>query len=215
MKTIIAPSILSADFTKMGEEVRRMENSGADWIHCDVMDGIFVPNITFGPKMIKDIRKVTSLPLDVHLMITEPIRYVPQFTDAGADYLTIQVESTDRAAETLELIKKRGCKCGAVISPDTPVSALMELLPICDIALVMSVHPGFGGQKFIENALNKLKELQAMRDIISPNCIIEVDGGINEQNVGDAVKAGAEAIVAGSAIFGSPDPKATILRMRG
>ena len=214
MKTLIAPSILSADFSKMGEEIARMERAGADLIHCDVMDGVFVPNITFGIKMVADIRKTTSLPLDVHLMIVEPEKYVERFADAGADYITVHCEATKQLIKTLELIRKKGCKCGAVISPDTPVSALKDCMQICDMALLMSVYPGFGGQKFIEKSLSRMEELRALAKSVNSNILLEIDGGVNLDNVAAIKKAGAEVIVAGNTVFSASDPKAAIEQLR-
>lgn len=214
MKTLIAPSILSADFSKMGEEIARMERAGADLIHCDVMDGVFVPNITFGIKMVADIRKTTSLPLDVHLMIVEPEKYVERFADVGADYITVHCEATKQLIKTLELIRKKGCKCGAVISPDTPVSALKDCMQICDMALLMSVYPGFGGQKFIEKSLSRMEELRALAKSVNSNILLEIDGGVNLDNVAAIKKAGAEVIVAGNTVFSASDPKAAIEQLR-
>ena len=166
MKEIkIAPSILSADFSKMGEEVKSLEESGADLVHCDVMDGVFVNNITFGIKMVEDLRKITSLPLDCHLMIVEPQKYVERFVKAGADIVTVHAEACkERLKDTLMLIKNAGAKCGAVINPDTPVSAISEVLPLSDMVLVMSVFPGFGGQKFIPEVLEKVRELRSLAE---------------------------------------------------
>ena len=214
MSVKISPSVLTADFLTLKDDIKKLEDAGTDMLHLDVMDGIFVPNITFGPKMVKDIRKVTDLTLDVHLMITEPIRYIPQFAAAGADYITVHVEATEKVIETLSLIKEYGCKCGVVISPETPADAVRPYIKECDLVLVMSVHPGFGGQKFIPSALDKLRQIKEMRDELNPKCIIEIDGGITSQNVNEAKMAGAEAIVAGSAIFGSAKPEATIEEMR-
>jgi len=211
---LIAPSILSADFSNIALDIRRMEEAGADILHCDVMDGIFVPNITFGPKFIKDIRKVTKLPLDVHLMITKPERYIDSFIDAGADYLTIHYEATDILLPTLEKIKNRGIKAGTVISPDTPVDVLKEALVLSDIVLLMSVYPGFGGQKFIEKSLSRLEELVALAKEISPNCLIEIDGGVTLENASAIKKAGADILVAGNTVFTSPNPKQTIAELK-
>jgi len=214
-KTLIAPSILSANFADIKIEIQKMEKAGADLIHCDVMDGIFVPNITFGPKFVADIKKFAKLPLDVHLMITKPERYIDIFIDAGADYLTIHCEATDELLSTLEKIKKRNCKCGAVISPDTPVETLKNALYMSDIVLLMSVYPGFGGQKFIEKSIDRLKELATLVKKINPNCLIEIDGGVTVENSEIIRSAGAEVLVAGNTVFNSVDPKATIKALRG
>lgn len=209
-KTMVAPSILSADFGKMGEEVARMEQCGADWIHCDVMDGIFVPNITFGFKMIADIKKHTSLPLDVHLMIDKPERYVSRFIDAGADWLTVHFEATDVLISTLRQIKEAGIKCGAVISPDTPTEVLRECFPLCDLVLLMSVYPGFGGQKFIEKSLTRMEELRTLRKSTGSHALLEVDGGVNEKNAALLVQAGADVLVAGNTVFSAEHPEQVI-----
>lgn len=211
-KTIVAPSILSANFATMGEAVRQLTVDGADWIHVDVMDGVFVPNISFGQKMVKDIRPLTSLPLDVHLMIVNPERYIEEFAERGADYITIHIEATEKVAEALALIKKCGKKAGLSIKPATPVEALAPYIEDLDLILVMSVEPGFGGQKFNPVAIEKIrqcKKLVGNRDIL-----IEVDGGITLDNVVDVRAAGVDAVVAGNTVFSAPDKAATIKRLQ-
>ena len=216
MKKIqIAPSILSANFSKMGEEVRSMEECGADVIHYDVMDGVFVNNITFGLKMLEDIRPHTTLPIDAHLMIVHPEKYVERFAKAGADIITVHWEACqDNLKEVLELIKSTGVKCGVVINPDTPVEKIKDVIPLCDMVLVMSDFPGFGGQKFIPTALDKLREIRAIIDASGKDIDLEVDGGITAENVRDAVEAGANVIVAGSAVFKAPDRAAMIAKLK-
>lgn len=214
-KVKIAPSILSADFSKMGEEVRSLEAQGADVIHCDVMDGVFVNNITFGIKMVEDIRKHTSLPLDCHLMIVHPEKYVERFAKAGADIITVHYEACqDNLKEVLALIKSTGVKCGAVINPDTPVEKIKDVLCLCDMVLVMSVFPGFGGQKFIPTALDKLRELRKLIDEGGREIDLEIDGGVTEENVAEIKEAGANVIVAGSTIFKAADRAATIVKLK-
>ena len=216
MKKIkIAPSILSADFSKMGEEVRSLEVNGADLIHCDVMDGVFVNNITFGIKMVEDIRKHTSLPLDCHLMIVNPEKYVERFAKAGADIITVHYEACqDNLKEVLSLIKSAGAKCGAVINPDTLVEKIADVLPLCDMVLVMSVFPGFGGQKFIPEALDKLRQLRKMIDESGREIDLQIDGGVTAENVAEIKEAGANVIVAGSAVFKAEDRKAMIAKLK-
>ena len=216
MKNVqIAPSILSADFAKMGEEVRSMQACGADVIHYDVMDGVFVNNITFGLKMLEDIRPYTSLPIDAHLMIVQPEKYVERFAKAGADIITVHYEACkENLKEVLGLIKSTGVKCGAVINPDTPVEKIRDVIPLCDMVLVMSVFPGFGGQKFIPSALDKLREIRAIIEASGKDIDLEIDGGITAENVGLAKAAGANVIVAGSAIFMAADRAAMIAKLK-
>lgn len=211
----IAPSVLSADFARMGEEIKSVEAAGADLIHLDVMDGVFVPNITFGIKMVADVRKVTRLPLDCHLMITDPARYVEAFAGAGADYITVHYEACrDALGDTLRLIKSHNVKCGLVINPATPVEKVVNELPLCDIVLVMSVFPGFGGQKFIADVLDKCKAIRRILDDTNPECLLEIDGGINSDTAKLAAESGCDVLVAGSSVFGKTDRAAAITALK-
>jgi len=199
----IAPSILSADFARLGQEVAEAEAGGADYIHVDVMDGHFVPNITIGPLVVKAVRRATSLPLDVHLMIEAPERCLSDFCDAGANGLTVHVETCPHLHRTIQQIKDLGCRAGVTLNPSTPPSSLEEILPYVDLVLVMTVNPGFGGQSFIEGTLSKIRRVRAMLDELGSEAELEVDGGIDEETTPLVVKAGATVLVAGSAIFGA------------
>lgn len=211
----IAPSMLSADFSKMGEELSRVENAGADIIHLDVMDGVFVPNITFGIKMVADLKKIATKPLDCHLMIVSPEKYVKKFAEAGADYVTVHYEACkENLANVLKLIKSCGVKSGLVINPDTPVEKIVNEIPLCDMVLVMSVFPGFGGQSFISDVLVKVSEIRDIIDKNHYNCLIEIDGGINPRTALAAKKAGCDVLVAGSSVFGAKDAAKAISDLR-
>ena len=208
----IAPSILSADFVNLERDIRALSDHGADFVHVDVMDGIFVPNITIGIPVVAAIRKITDLPLDVHLMIDRPIRYVEQFVKAGADYVTIHVEA-DQPQNTLEALDKihaLGCKAGIVLKPRTPAEAAIPYLEKCDMILVMTVEPGFGGQKFMADMMPKVKQLREWMDDINPDCLIEVDGGVDKVTHTICKENGAEVLVAGSAYFGAEDKTAFV-----
>lgn len=199
----IAPSILSADFGRLAEEVRAVEAAGADWIHVDVMDGRFVPNITIGPLVVKAVRAATKLPVDVHLMIVEPERYVADFAAAGADWISVHVEASPHLHRTLQQIKAAGAKAGVVLNPHTPEESIRHVLGDIDLVLVMSVNPGFGGQSFIRSSLAKLETLRQMIDREALPVVLEVDGGVSPATAGDVARAGARVFVAGSAVFGS------------
>ena len=207
---IIAPSILSADFTKLAEEITRVEKAGADWIHADIMDGHFVPNITFGPMIVQAVRRVTPLPIDVHLMIENPERYINDFAKAGADWISVQVEACIHLNRVVNLIKDCGCKAGVVLNPSTPLGAIEWVLADVDYVLVMSVNPGFGGQAFIPNSLERIQALRRMIQEKKLSTLIEIDGGVNTDTIRSIATAGADVFVAGSAIFGSPDYGQTI-----
>lgn len=198
---ILSPSILSADFTKLGEEIETIDNAGAEYIHVDVMDGMFVPSISYGMPVIKSIRKSTGKVFDVHLMISEPIRYIADFAASGADMITVHVEACSDVVATIEKIREYKLKVGITLNPDTPVSAIKPYLNRVDMVLIMSVNPGFGGQKFITSSVDKIKEVKRLRDELNLSCDIEVDGGINIDNLATVLEAGANVIVAGSAIF--------------
>jgi len=202
----IAPSILSADFAALGEEIRKVEDGGAHLIHVDVMDGHFVPNITIGPPVVKSIRKTTKLPLDVHLMISDPDKYIPAFAEAGANILTVHAEATVHLDRTLNFIRSQNVGVGVSICPTTPVQAVEYALGLADMLLIMTVNPGFGGQKFIPYTVEKIKQARQVIENRNYRCVIEVDGGIDDETVPDVIKAGAEVLVAGSAIFHAPDP---------
>ena len=198
---ILSPSILSADFTKLGEEIETIDNAGAEYIHVDVMDGMFVPSISYGMPVIKSIRKSTGKVFDVHLMISEPIRYIADFAASGADMITVHVEACSDVVATIEKIREYKLKVGITLNPDTPVSAIKPYLNRVDMVLIMSVNPGFGGQKFITSSVDKIKEVKRLRDELNLSYDIEVDGGINIDNLATVLEAGANVIVAGSAIF--------------
>ncbi len=211
----IAPSILSADFSRLGDEIRAVEASGADYIHVDVMDGHFVPNITIGPLVVEAARKVTALPLDVHLMISDPDSYIPDFAAAGADIIVFHAEATLHVHRTIQLIKSLGKKAGVVLNPHTPEESIRHVLGDVDLVLVMSVNPGFGGQSFIPEMVDKVKRLRGMIDRAGRKVEIEVDGGINPKTARQVVDAGATVLVAGSAVFGAKDYKQAIAAIRG
>jgi len=214
-KTIIAPSILSADFGRLGEEVRAVEAAGADWIHVDVMDGHFVPNITIGPLVVEGLKKYTSLPLDVHLMIENADRYIGDFASAGADIITVHAEATIHLHSAIMAIKELGKKAGVSLNPATSVSVLDHILPDVDMVLLMSVNPGFGGQVFIQNSLAKARSVKAMIDGLGLSIDIEMDGGVKPSNSAQVVESGVNALVAGSAIFKSADYRKIIAELRG
>ena len=213
MSIRLAPSILSANFAALGDDIRKVEDAGAHLLHLDVMDGHFVPNITIGPPVVKSIRKVTRLPLDVHLMITDPDKYIPAFADAGAAMLTIHVEATVHLDRTLNFIRSQNVLVGVSLNPATPVCSVQHVLGLADMLLIMTVNPGFGGQKFIPYTLEKVRQARRMIEEGNHRCVIEVDGGIDTETAPKVIKAGAEVLVAGSAIFNAPDPGRKVMEL--
>lgn len=199
----LSPSILTADFGNLAEQIAAAEKGGADYIHLDVMDGHFVPNITFGPMVIKTVRRLTALPLDVHLMISDPDRYLRDFAEAGANILTVHVEASLHLHRTVQRIIELGCRAGVALNPATSIEAVREILPFVDLILIMSVNPGFGAQRFIETSTSKLRRMRRLQEELNPLCELEVDGGIDVHNIDDVVRSGANVIVTGSAVYNS------------
>lgn len=214
MKKMLAPSILSADFSKLGEEIKAVEKAGVDLIHIDIMDGHFVPNLTIGPAVVKSIRKITSLPFSVHLMIDNPEKFIKSFAEAGGDFITVHVEVCKDLAKTIKDIKSLGKKAGVAINPDTDISKLKLIYPTVDLILVMSVNPGFGGQEYIPHTLDKIREIKKEREKLGLKFLIEVDGGVKIENIDKFSSAGADIIVSGSGIFHQKDYATTIKKMR-
>jgi len=210
----IAPSLLSADFSRIAEQIAVVERGGADYLHIDVMDGRFVPNITWGPKLVKDLRKLTKLPFDTHLMIVEPERYVGDFAKAGSDIITVHWEATVHAHRLIHQIRESGARAGLSVNPATSLSVLDEILPYLDLLLVMSVNPGFGGQEYIASSTAKIAAARRLIDERAPHVELEVDGGVNLDNAATVAAAGADVIVMGAGVFGTPSPDATIARVR-
>ena len=214
MQHLVAPSILACDFTRLGEAIQFINESDSDWIHFDVMDGRFVPNISFGIPILKAAKSVAEKPIDVHLMILEPERYIEDFCKAGADILTVHSEVSPNLHRTIQAIKESGMKAGVALNPHTPVSVLEDVINDLDMALVMSVNPGFGGQKFIPNTIKKVHQLKVMLNQACSSALIEVDGGVNLQNAPDLVKAGTDVLVAGSSVFKAENPADAVLQLK-
>ncbi|MBO7277541.1 MAG: ribulose-phosphate 3-epimerase [Bacteroidales bacterium] len=214
MAHLISPSMLSADFCNLAKDIEMINESQADWFHIDVMDGVFVPNISFGQPVIKHIKKLAKKPLDVHLMIVEPDKFFEDYKNCGADIITVHYEACTHLHRSLSRIKQLGMKAGVVLNPHTPVCVLEDIIDMCDLVLLMSVNPGFGGQSFIENTYNKIKDLKELINRKNPSCLIEIDGGVNTANHKALVEAGADVLVAGSAVFASENPIETIKKLK-
>jgi ribulose-phosphate 3-epimerase len=211
---LLAPSILSADFSNLSQQIRLTEIGGADWIHCDVMDGHFVPNITIGPLIVKAVKKVTKLTVDVHLMIENPDNYIEAFAKAGSNYISVHVEAAVHLNRTINRIKEFGCKAGVVINPATPIDSIKEVAELVDLLLIMTVNPGFGGQNFIPNSIRRIKEAVKLRESLKADFLIEIDGGVNKETVKTAKEAGVDIFVAGSAVFNADNISAATAELK-